>query len=289
MKTPRFEEMADRWEGKAQFYVLYVREAHANARNSKPLNRAADELVKMDQNGDNIITREEFSGPDQMFAPFDIDNDGAIHSPELLAARKIDAFADVKAPTSMDERMALAKKYREECPGDIPVLVDAIDDAVSTGYGKRPNSAFILGKDGKVTHKFPWANERDIEAGLAELAGDAAPPAPEGAPPDWSVLTAQLDAAKSARKPLLVEFTSPGCPACSSMKAETLENTDVKAALGEFEVTHLGVEDDAAWALFEALKLSSTPAFVVVDPGPKVRAQSQGFQAPDEFKEFLSG
>lgn len=281
--------MARRWQGKAQFFTLYVREAHAKARNSGVLNEFGDELMAKDANGDNQVTFEEFGGEPQMFEPFDINNDTVVQSHELLSARKIDQFAAVEDPETMDERMALAKKYREECPGDIPVLVDGIDNAVAKAYGKRPNSAFVIGKDGKVTHKFAWANERDVERSLVELLGDQSPETPAAKAPDWGTIDQALAAAKSAGKPVLLEFTSPGCGACDKMKAETLADADIEKAMKGYEVAHLGVENDDAWALFEALELAATPAFVIIEPGPRVGTRVQGFVDAENFGEFLAG
>jgi hypothetical protein len=50
----------------------------------------------------------------------------------------------------------------------------------------------------------------------------------------------------------------------------------------------LGVERDEAWALFEALDLSATPAFVLVAPSTKtVTRQTQGVVAVEPFLKFL--
>ncbi len=281
--------MAKRWTGKAQFYVLYSREAHPKAKGLGPLSQAGEMLMKKDQNGDNQVTFEEFGGPSEWFAPFDINNDGIVNSHELLAATKISQFADVSIPETYEERLALARRYREECPGVIPVLVDGLDNATSKAYGRRPNSAFIVDADGKLTHKLEWANERDVERALVDLVGGEAPPMPEIKETDWSPVREAMQRATAANKRLLVEFTSPGCGACKAMEAEILSKHEIKEAMAAYEVTKLGVELDPAWALFESLELTATPAFVIIEPGPKAGAHIQGFAEADAFAAFLGG
>jgi hypothetical protein len=89
MKTPRFEEMAVRWRDNADFYIVFTREAHARAEGAEPLAQVADRLMAQDGHGDNAVTLAEYRGPIEMFEPFDLDKDGVVRAPELLAARKI--------------------------------------------------------------------------------------------------------------------------------------------------------------------------------------------------------
>ncbi|HFE45377.1 MAG TPA: thioredoxin family protein, partial [Nannocystis exedens] len=95
--------------------------------------------------------------------------------------------------------------------------------------------------------------------------------------------------AQSANKRLLVEFTSPGCGACKGMEAEILSQDRIKEAMAAYEVTQLSVEHDPAWALFESLELTATPAFVIIEAGPKAGAHIQGFAEADAFAAFLAG
>jgi thiol:disulfide interchange protein len=123
---------------------------------------------------------------------------------------------------------------------------------------------------------------------LAELFGETPAIAPSR-PPDWSVIASELGKAEAAGHGVLVQFTAPGCSACEVMERETLADPRIAAALAGYERVTLGVEQDQAWALFEALDLSATPAFVLVAPATKtVTRQTQGVVAVEQFQEFLT-
>jgi thiol-disulfide isomerase/thioredoxin len=287
MKTPRFEELARRWKGKAEVYIVYSKEAHPRAKSSAQLNAFADQLQALDADRDTTVTLAEYgaTAPRFMFDAFDLDHDGVVRSHELLASRRIDQFSDVEAPATMAERIALARRFRAEVPGDIPVLVDSMDGATATAYGGLPNSAYVIASDGRVAAKLAWAAVGDVERELARLTGAEPPPAP--APPDLSSIAASLDAARKAGRPLLLQFTSPGCPACRDMEATTLADAAVTQALGKYEIVRLGVERDDAWRLFEALDLSATPAFVKLGADGAPGDRRQGSQDRDAFLAFL--
>jgi thiol-disulfide isomerase/thioredoxin len=288
MKTPQFEELAVRWRDKADFYIVYTREAHAKARNAGPLGHAANTLYAEDDNGDNAVTFEEWGGPRDMFDPFDLDKDNVVRAHELLAARKITQFEAIEEPTTAEQRRALALRFREEVPGDIPVLLDEIDNRVSKAYGGMPNSMFVIAPDGSLHAAFEWASVREAEHALAELFGES-PATTVTREPDWGVITAELAKAETAGHPLLVQFTAPGCGACETMERKTLADPQVAGPLAGYERVTLGVERDEAWALFDALDLSGTPAFVIVSPSTKaVVRRTQGFVDVAAFVEFLT-
>ena len=289
MKTPRFEEMARRWADDVDVYIVFSREAHARARGAAPLGEAADQLMSRDADGDNAVTLAEFGGPKEMFEPFDVDGDGVVRSHELLAARKIVQFADVDAPTTMAERRALARRFRDEVPGAVPVLIDELDNRAKRAYAAGPNSLHIIAPGGELSHVFDWASEREAEAALADLIGKRPAPLAD-APVDWGPIDTDLEDAKASGRALLVQFTAPGCKACATMKSTTLVDPSVADGLAGYSRTVLSIEDDAVWALFEALDLAATPSFVIVDPQTRVvRSRSQGLSSPAEFAVFLAG
>ena len=67
------------------------------------------------------------------------------------------------------------------------------------------------------------------------------------------------------------------------MHEQTLEDPRVRERLARFEHVVLGVELDSNWALFEALDLATTPAFVIVHADGTIGVRTQGFQWPDAF------
>ncbi|HTE54039.1 MAG TPA: deiodinase-like protein [Kofleriaceae bacterium] len=287
MKLPRFEALAERWKGRASVYVVYSREAHPHAKSSERLNGFADQVQARDRDGDGTVTVAEYGdlGPRYMLDAFDLDHDGAVRSYEFLAARRLDQFKDIDAPASYEQRVALARQLREDVPGTIPVLVDGIDDAVATGYGGLPNMAYLVGADGRVAFKIPWAAVADIERELARLTGAPAP-SPSVTAPDLAIVQPHLAAARAAHRPLLIELTATGCHACESM-ARTLAEPELKPDLARYHMVQLGLDQDAAWRLFESLQLAATPSFVVLSADGKVVATLQGARDRDAVRAFL--
>lgn len=282
-----------RWQDKADFYFVFTREAHAKARGADRLGQAADMLAAKDADGDYVVTFAEWGGPREMFDPFDLDNDGSVRAHELLAARKIPQFESIEEPTTAEQRRTLALRFREEVPGDIPVLLDELDNRSSIAYGGMPNSLFVIAPDGTLSHAFEWASVREAERALAVLFGElpeVRQTEPSGdVPPNWSVIASELGKAEAAGHELLLQFTAPGCGACEVMERETLADPRIAGPLASYERVTLGVEQDDAWALFEALDLSGTPAFVLVAPATKtVTRRTQGVVTVEQFLKFLA-
>ena len=272
MKTPRFEELAQRYRDDARFFIVYSREAHPDARGADRLAEVAQKVKGWDGDGDGVVTRDEFRGNPFMWQALDFDADGKLVAKDFLTVEKIRDYKGFAQPSTLDERKAAARRFRDEVPGPTPILIDDMDNAVTKAYGGKPNNAVVIDRGCGMHTELDWANVPAVETALADLTGRPAPkPRPE---PDWSVLEDALAAAGS--KPLLVQFTSPGCPACERTK-ETLADPAVAKAMKRFAFEQVGIETDAVWALFEALELGATPAFVVVEPGPTVSRVGQGF------------
>jgi len=288
MKTPRFEELARRWAGRAEVYIVFSEEAHPRAASLDRLVGFAGQLQALDKDKDGVVTVAEFGnlGPRFMFDAFDLDHDGSVHAHELLAARRIDQFHEVDEPKTYADRVALARRFRAEVPGSIRVLVDPIDNRTATAYGGLPNSAYVIGRDGRVAAKIAWASVVEVERELSRMTGS---PAPLVEPPDLAPIATSLESARTAGKHVLLELVSPGCDACRKMDETTLADPSVKQALAGFEVVRLGVERDAAWRLFEQLDLAATPAFVVIAADGAIGSRRQGFHDRDRFLAFLHG
>ncbi len=66
-------------------------------------------------------------------------------------------FQDIDQPVTMEERLALASRCREELGVTRTIVVDRMDNAVREAYGGLPNSAYIIAGDGTIVFKEPWA------------------------------------------------------------------------------------------------------------------------------------
>ncbi len=286
MRVPQFEDLAKRLAGKVSFFFVYSREAHANASGSAPINRVADGLRAMDADGDGATTIQEFEGPRVMFDAFDINSDERLVAHEFLVARRVEEFHEFAEPETDGDRMLAATRFREEMPGEIPVIVDTVDNATSLAYGGLPNSAFVIARGGKIRAKQAWAGVRGIEPVLAELLGEPVPQ-PRALPPNWESIGASLARAQAANRRLLVSFSAPGCIACSRMDSTTLIDPGVRVLLADIELAKLDISADAAWSLFEALEFEGTPAAVMLSPDGTVLGRAEGYQDIATFTAFL--
>lgn len=70
-------------------------------------------------------------------------------------------FKKYPLPRTAEEKMAYATELAGS--GELPVLVDTMDDTVFTLYGRAPNGAFLVDKDGKLVFRGTWADDRKME------------------------------------------------------------------------------------------------------------------------------
>jgi len=64
-------------------------------------------------------------------------------------------------PKSEDEKRAYGKEFAQLT--ELPVLVDGLNDAVFTAYGRVPNGAYVIDADGQLIFRGTWADHRKIE------------------------------------------------------------------------------------------------------------------------------
>lgn len=94
------------------------------------------------------------------------------------------AFAAVEQPGTFEARRTLALRIRDELEVPLPILIDGMDDASRALFGDLPSPAFVIGRDGSIVDKLPWADPEAIAKSLAQVAvGDSA--ADPGGP--WTV------------------------------------------------------------------------------------------------------
>lgn len=70
-------------------------------------------------------------------------------------------FKAYPPPATLEEKTAYAKEFATL--GTIPVLVDGMDDAVYTLYGRAPNGAYLVDKNGVLVFRGTWADDRKME------------------------------------------------------------------------------------------------------------------------------
>ena len=69
-------------------------------------------------------------------------------------------------PTTYDERVAQATQMVQELGITTPVLIDEIDNPVWCTYGPAPNTAYLIGTDGKILEKQHWYQPQQMEAAI---------------------------------------------------------------------------------------------------------------------------
>lgn len=101
------------------------------------------------------------------------------------------AFEAIAQPTSYAERAALAQKTCEELELTTTMLIDTLDDQSRAYFGDLPSPAIVIGPDGVVRIKLPWAEPDVLAPRLAKLLDDErAAPMVEDATPRERVVRA---------------------------------------------------------------------------------------------------
>ncbi len=76
----------------------------------------------------------------------------------------------VPQPQTMEEKIEHAQRLRDLHRFEFDVAVDDVDGAFHRALSPKPNSAYLVGKDGTILFRAHWANdERGIERALAAL------------------------------------------------------------------------------------------------------------------------
>lgn len=76
---------------------------------------------------------------------------------------------DVQQPVTYAERLKLARQTSQELSATTLFLVDGMDNAVADSYGGLPNSAYVIGQDGCVSHKQSWMDSQTLRPALEAL------------------------------------------------------------------------------------------------------------------------
>jgi hypothetical protein len=72
--------------------------------------------------------------------------------------------------TSLEQKLAHARRFRDEQHVRRRILVDALDGAVHRLYGELPNMTWIVLRGGTIAYKAAWTNAEDVREGLENVA-----------------------------------------------------------------------------------------------------------------------
>jgi hypothetical protein len=70
-------------------------------------------------------------------------------------------------PRTAEEKAAYAAEFAGLT--GLPVVVDGLDDAVFTAYGRAPNGAYLIDADGQMVFRGTWADSRKMEEMMDRL------------------------------------------------------------------------------------------------------------------------
>lgn len=78
----------------------------------------------------------------------------------------------IEQPTSDEGRQEMAEKTAREASVAMDILIDEMDDRVYCSYGAMPNSAFLIGTDGRIVLAQAWSDPQEMEAVLVEYLAE---------------------------------------------------------------------------------------------------------------------
>ena len=77
----------------------------------------------------------------------------------MVSVREAHPGRDVPQPKSLDEKVAHAEQLRDLHGFDFDIAVDDIDGTFHRALSPKPNSAYLLDKDGTILFRAQWAND----------------------------------------------------------------------------------------------------------------------------------
>lgn len=232
-------------------------------------------------------------------------------------------FKDISQPANYEERQVLAKRTRKNLSITTLMVIDEMNNSVMRDYGSLPNSAYIIGQNGRVFHKQPWMDSKLIEPplkALIEMGGSsdkAAVGFKTGAnkqltnrrASEFKSLDSYKDApveigtgkkiawitdmdqakklAKDSGVPIFVEFYFDNCGFCVAMAKGPLLDPSVIGLSRKYVPVKLNLESAAGTKLAEELEVNGSPAFVVFSPDGKVLIKHSGFAEADYMTNLL--
>jgi hypothetical protein len=79
------------------------------------------------------------------------------------------AFENIQQPETMEERIALAKRMKEEYELPMPILADTMADQSRELLSDLPSPVFIIDAAGTIQAKLPWPETRLIQDAVDQI------------------------------------------------------------------------------------------------------------------------
>ncbi len=94
----------------------------------------------------------------------------------MVDVREAHPGKEVPQPSSLEEKMAHAEQLRDLHGFKFEVAADDIDGTLHRALSPKPNSAYVLGKDGTILFRAQWANDTNaLAAALEAIAAGESP------------------------------------------------------------------------------------------------------------------
>lgn len=87
----------------------------------------------------------------------------------LLYVREAHPGNKIGAHRSLDDKLSLARRLREEEEENRMVLVDDLDGTAHLAYGGLPNMTYVINEEGRIVHRSEWANATSVRRVLEDL------------------------------------------------------------------------------------------------------------------------
>ena len=72
----------------------------------------------------------------------------------------------ISQPSTYQERLENARKTIEETGLLMPLLIDNMDNPLWCTYGRLPNNAYLIGRDGKIIVYLKWNDPVEMEQAI---------------------------------------------------------------------------------------------------------------------------
>lgn len=119
------------------------------------------------------------------------------------------AFGSVPQPVADAERVALARRTLTELDLAVDVWIDDLGDQSRRAFGDLPNWAIVVGANGVIRHKLPWADPDELALAIDDdlrWQPVGLRPAEQGFLSAVRAASAQDDAARHDRHAMLAWF-----------------------------------------------------------------------------------